>query len=203
MIKLYSSTLILICCILFSCQDEKQREVEIARDLKKREVVFESVSKNWSFQTQPINPSSQNALSTWKEWRDLMREFSQKPQSSITAFQKKAKNLTTLAAKLPTTMPAIYDIPEMKSRISVLLTKINSLNLYINLDVITDQKVHQVIDEVNSELLSVQKQMDEIDRKGRIPREEGESEMIKMLDTSRAVPTKKQAILIEQDKIIK
>lgn len=203
MVKLYSSTLILICCILFSCQDEKQREVEIARDLKKREIVFENVSKNWSFQTQPINPSSQNALSTWKEWRDLMREFSQKPQSSITAFQKKAKNLTTLAAKLPTTMPAIYDIPEMKSRISVLLTKINSLNLYINLDVIPDQKVHQVIDEVNSELLSVQKQMDEIDRKNRIPREEGESEMIKMLDTSRAVPTKKQAILIEQDKIIK
>ena len=203
MVKIYSSTLILICCILFSCQDEKQREVEIARDLKKREVVFENVSKNWAFQTQPINPSSQNALSTWKEWRDLMREFSQKPQSSITAFQKKAKNLTTLATKLPTTMPAIYDIPEMRSRISVLLTKINSLNLYINLDVIPDQKVHEVIDEVNSELLSVQKQMDEIDRRSRIPREEGESEMIKMLDTSRAVPTKKQAILIEQDKIIK
>mgnify|MGYP001491004032 FL=1 len=74
--------------------------------------------------------------------------------------------------------------------ISVSFCKINSLNLYINLDEIPDDKVVALVIEINIELISLQKQLDEIVRKSTIPREEGESDLIQMLDTSRAIPTR-------------
>jgi len=87
-------------------------------------------------------------------------------------------------------IPMAYNKPEIKSRIAVLICKINSLNLYINLDEIPDDKVVALIIEINIELISLQKQLDEIVRKSTIPKEEGESDLIQMLDTSRAIPTR-------------
>jgi hypothetical protein len=42
---------------------------------------------------------------------------------------------------------------------------------------------------INTELTAIQNQMNEIDRVNKIKVEDGETEMIKMLDTSRAIPT--------------
>ncbi|HEX8563858.1 MAG TPA: hypothetical protein VF676_12855 [Flavobacterium sp.] len=204
--KIYFSCFLLLFCVLFSCQDdEPQREAEKVRDQKKKELVFASISKSWMFRTNPINAASQAMVSSWPAWRDFLRELGQKPQSSIGAFQKKARILSTRAAELPKQIPSRYDRPEMRSRISVLITKINELNLYINLNQIPDQKVVAIIASINAELTSLQLQMDEIERRSRIPIEEGESEMIRMLDTSRAVPTKPKTKLpaFEQSKIIR
>jgi hypothetical protein len=71
-----------------------------------------------------------------------------------------------------------------------LISKINSLNLFINLDEIPDNKVVALVIEINVQLLSLQNQLDEIVRKSTIPKEEGESDLIQMLDTSRAIPTR-------------
>jgi hypothetical protein len=74
----------------------------------------------------------------------------------------------------------------------VLTTKINSLNLYINLNDIPDQDVIALISDINIELTSLQVQMGEIVRKSQIPKEEGEADMIRMLDTARAIPNVKK-----------
>jgi hypothetical protein len=45
------------------------------------------------------------------------------------------------------------------------------------------------IAEINKELASLQREMDKIVEKSKIPVEEGESELIKMMDPARAIPT--------------
>lgn len=122
-------------------------------------------------------------------WGLFVNELNQKPKTSIGAFQKKAKNLSKKVIALRVNIPAKFNKPEIKSRISVLITKINAINLFINLSEIPDQKVIALVQEVNIEILSLSQQMDEIIRKENIPAEEGESDMIRMLDTSRAIPT--------------
>jgi hypothetical protein len=62
------------------------------------------------------------------------------------------------------------------------------LDLFLNLDKIPDQKVIVLVSEINAELVSLQRQMDKIVEKSKIPVEEGESELMKMMDTSRAIP---------------
>ena len=62
------------------------------------------------------------------------------------------------------------------------------LDLYIHFDKIPDKKVTQVVAEINLELVSLQRQMQKIVDKSKIPVEEGESDLLKMMDHSRAIP---------------
>ena len=80
---------------LISCSDDSEkRAIENARDIKKKESVFTNIDKAWKFNTQPINSTTQSLAISWNEWRVLLNELSQKPQSTIGAFRKKAKTLS-------------------------------------------------------------------------------------------------------------
>ena len=62
---------------------------------------------------------------------------------------------------------------QIKSRISILITKIKMMDLFIHLNQIPDEKVTFLIGEINKELVSLQRQMDNIFVKSKIPKEEG------------------------------
>lgn len=185
--------MLLVFFTLVSCNDDvERRKIENARDLKKKEVVFAKIDKAWNFNTNPINPVSGTLAVSWTEWRVFLNELAQKPKSTIDAFRKKAKTLSQKAAELNKKIPVQFNKPEIRSRIAVLETKINSLNLFINLNDIPDNKVIAAISDINAELTSLQMQMGEIVRKSQIPKEEGEADMIRMLDTARAIPNVKK-----------
>jgi hypothetical protein len=189
--KLQFSCLFLVLFLTLSCQENKeQRLVENAKNAKKQEIIFDNINKGWNFNAKPINPASQGLIGMWKEWRIFLSELNQKPKSTIGAFQKKAKELSKKAADLNNNIPIAYNKPEVKSRIAVLISKVNALNLFINLDEIPYQKVVALVNEINIQLVSLQTQLDEIIRKSTIPKEEGESDLIQMLDTSRAIPNR-------------
>lgn len=173
-----------------SCQDENQkRHAATSKEAQKKALVYKTIESNWNFEANYANAASRGLANLWPEWRVFINDLNEKPKSTLGAFQQKSKKLSENVAKLSTTIPAAYNKPEIKSRISVLKTKINSLDLYINLDEIPTNKIILIIKEINIELASLQAQFDEIVRKTTIPKEEGELDMIRMLDTARAIPT--------------
>ncbi len=187
-ITFLSLLLSLVC--LSSCQeDPKLRALEQEREAQKREVIFNNINKGWTFKAQPINAVSRDLTANWAEWRTFLNELNQKPKSSLGAFQQKAKTLSKRASELNNNIPVAFDLPEIRSRIDVIATKMNSINLFIHLNQIPDKKVVQLVQEVNVELTALQNQLDEIVRKSQIKMEEGESDMLQMLDTTRAIPT--------------
>jgi hypothetical protein len=127
-------------------------------------------------------------MATWNELRLFLAELALKPKKTIGAFQQKSKAISKKAMALNDNTPYQYNQPQIKSRISTLITKVRLLDLYIHLDNIPDKKVVHMIAEINNELSSLQRQMDKITEKSKIPVEEGESELMKMMDASRAIP---------------
>lgn len=188
--KIYFSALALILVLLSSCQDDpKVRAEQQEKENKKQEAIFNNINNGWTFNSQPTNEASRNLTVSWTEWRQFLNELGQKPKSSIGAFQQKAKTLSKRALELNNNIPIKYNIPEIKSRIAVLTTKVNAINLYIHLNQIPDTKIVDLVKEINAELNSLNSQFDEIKRKSEIKVEDGESDMIRMLDTTRAIPT--------------
>ena len=191
--KIIFMKLIFLALLLFcfsSCQNEtKLRAIEQEKETQKREVIFNNINKGWNFNAKPSNETSRSLTRNWGEWRDFLNELGQKPKSSIGAFQQKAKTLSKNASNLNNNIPIIYDLPEVKSRIAGISTKINSIDLYIHLRKIPDDKVIKLVQEINVELFSFQQQLNEIVVKNQIKMEDGESDMLKMLDTIRAIPT--------------
>lgn len=178
--------------VLNSCKnDTEKRLVETEKAAKKKELIFENINKGWVFNANPINATSQANKLSWNEWRLFLAELEQKPKKTIGAFQKKSTELSKKAMALNDFTPAEFNKPQIKARISTLVTKVRMLDLFIHLSDIPDQKVLVLVGEINEQLVSLQNQMDKIVQKSRIPLEEGESDLLKMLDTARAIPNVK------------
>ena len=177
--------------ILNSCKnDTEKRLVETEKDAKKKELIFSNIDKGWLFNANPINETSRSTALGWNEWRLFLAELDQKPKKTIGAFQKKATEISKKAMALNDNIPIEFAKPQLKARISALITKVRMLDLFIHLNTIPDQKIIVLVGEINTELTSLQNQMDKIVQKNKIPLEEGESDLLKMLDTSRAIPNK-------------
>ncbi|MFV8351485.1 hypothetical protein [Flavobacterium sp. XS2P14] len=182
-----------VCCslilVLFSCKNEEEKRfAENRKEVQKKEVILSNIQKGWVFYDTPVTEASENSLSSWNEWRIFLAELAQKPKKTIAAFQQKSKALTKKVMALTAQIPIQYDKPQIRSRIGTLITKVQMLDLYIHLDNIPDKKVTQLVAEINLELVSLQRQMDKIVEKSKIPIEEGESDLLRMMDTSRAIP---------------
>ncbi|MBP6181298.1 hypothetical protein [Flavobacterium sp.] len=175
--------------ILFSCQNDNQKRIaENKKEIKKREIIFKNIDKGWVFYDTPITEASEKSIATWNELRMFLAELAQKPKKTIGAFQQKSKALSKKAMALNENIPYDFSKPQIKSRISTVITKVRLLDLFIHLDNIPDKKVTQLVAEINLELVSLQRQMDKIVEKSKIPVEEGESDLLKMMDTARAIP---------------
>lgn len=183
------SLFLLLIFVLNSCQNENEKRLaENLKVAKKNEKIFNNINKGWVFIDEPINEASEKNVSSWNEWREFLKELSEKPKKTIGAFQKKSTAISKRAIALNNNIPAEFNQPQIKSRISILITKVKMLDLFIHLSTIPDEKVTFLIGEINKELVSLERQMDKIVEKAKIPKEEGEADFLKMLDTTRAIP---------------
>jgi len=183
------SLFLLLIFLLNSCQNENEKRLaENAKEAKKKEKIFNNINKAWVFIDEPINEVSEKNAASWNEWRDFLKELGEKPRKTIGAFQKKSTAISKRALALNNNIPSEFNQPQIKSRISILITKVKMMDLFIHLSVIPDEKVTFLIGEINKELVSLERQMDKIVEKNKIPKEEGEADFLRMLDTTRAIP---------------
>ncbi|MQP25146.1 hypothetical protein GFJ94_08720 [Flavobacterium sp. LMO8] len=177
-------TLLFIVFTLFACETENQ-QLEAQKVAQRNEAVFKNISKMWQFHFPSPRPEVNATLNKWNEWRQFEIEMLQKPQSTLTAFQMKAKNLSSKADTLALSIPIEYNKPQILSRITTLNTKLKSLETFINLRVIPEQRIAKLIPEINEEIKGLYNQWDEIIIKKAIPKEIGEELMLQALDTTR------------------
>lgn len=183
--KIKSSLLLLLSLLIFSCTNKEERIADSDKAAKHNDSVFAVLSQNWKFNIPPVNPKVQSQINRWQEWRAFNQELHQKPKSSLNAFRLKSKSLTVKGEMINNNIPAMFNKPAVKSRISTLNTKLKSLETYITLEYIPTKKVIPLIQDITEEVISIQNQMNEIIVKSEIPKEEGEMIMLQALDTAR------------------
>ncbi|NBL65000.1 hypothetical protein GV828_07285 [Flavobacterium sp. NST-5] len=171
--------------MLISCKDNETQKIDTAKEAQKNELIFANLEKHWNLTPPQHSPTVENIIRNWSEWRLFVTEIQQKPKSSIGAFQQKARTMTTRVNNLTNNIPAMFNTPSINSRIMTLGTKVKSLDLYINLHQIPEDKVLKLIPEINQEMNSLSLQMEEIITKSQIKLEEGEAEMIQSLARKR------------------
>lgn len=183
--NLKSSLILLLSVLLFSCNDKEERMADSKKAAKHNDSVFAIINQNWKFNIPPVPQKVQSAIGNWQDWRIFNQELQQKPKSSLTAFRLKAKNLSAKTGVLNNNIPPRFNKPAVRSRISTLNTKIKSLEMYLDLEYIPTKKVIPIIQDISTEVISIQNQMNEIIVKSEIPKEEGELIMLQALDTTR------------------
>jgi hypothetical protein len=186
----YIVSLFLLLMVLFTgCKDDDNtHEMQIAKALKEKELVFSTINKTWDFVPRTLSSEAQTITNNWSDWRLFTSELYQKPKGTIGAFQRKTKSLTQKVEVLNNTIPERISKPQIKSRLMAIITKVKALHTFINLDRIPEKKVVTLITDLNVELIAFQDQIEEIVRRSHIQKEEGEQEMLNSLNGS--LPTK-------------
>ena len=183
--KGFIATILVIALGLMACENDSQQQLEAQKIAKKNEAVFKNISKMWQFNFPNARPEVKSILNGWNEWRQFEIELSQKPKSTLSAFKMKIKNVSSKADTLVISIPLEYNKPQILSRITTLNTKLKSLETFMNLEVIPQQKVANLIPEINEEISGLYNQWNEIVIKKAIPKEIGEELMLQALDTTR------------------
>jgi hypothetical protein len=165
------------CSILFfSCKQNDEQVLLVKKMEKKNRESFEQINKAWQLNIPITSPEVRGVLNQWQDWKNFEEELQQKPKSSISAFKHKV---------LHTNVPTNFNIPQVRSRIVALQTKILALDTYFSLDVVPHEKVQNLIAAINKELNAFYMQCEEIVIKNRIPTEIGEPKIISISDTTR------------------
>ena len=183
--KGFIATILVLALGLMACENDSQQQLETQKIAEKNEAVFKNISKMWQFNFPNARPEVKSILNGWNEWRQFEIELSQKPKSTLSAFKMKIKNVSSKADTLVISIPMEYNKPQILSRITTLNTKLKSLETFMNLEVIPQQKVAKLIPEINEEISGLYNQWNEIVIKKAIPKEIGEELMLQALDTTR------------------
>jgi len=166
--------------LISSCkEDTKVHEIEIQKAKKEKALVFNAINKAWNFPERTLTPESQIIASSWNEWRLFVNELQQKPTATINAFKVKTKTLVQKADVLESTIPAKLNKPQIKSRLAALITKLKTVNMFLNIDRIPEKRVITMVTDLNLEVNAFNDQIEEIVRRSHIQLEEGEAIMIK------------------------
>lgn len=183
--KGFIAIILVLTLSLIACENDSHQQLEAQKIAQKNEAVFKNISKMWQFNFPNPRPEVAGTLNQWNEWRQFEIELSQKPKSTLSAFKMKTKNVSSKADTLVITAPFEYKKPQILSRLTTLNTKIKSLETFMNLEVIPEQKIAKLIPEINEEIKGLYNQWDEIIIKKAIPKEIGEELMLQALDTTR------------------
>lgn len=171
----------------FSCDQESKRTTKRTSDkeAKVKKIKFEKIKMAWDFYNTPINETAEEATINWRPFKLLLTELGRKPKNSIEAYQRQAIAIGNTAVNLQYRIPETYNIPEIKARINLVATKAKLVDLYLSLDPIQEDKVIQYINETNRDLAALQRDMERIVQKSKIPLEEGEATLIEAIKDSK------------------
>ena len=170
--------------IFFSCNKNEEQALIVEKMEKKSRASFEQINKAWQLNIPITSPEVRGVLNQWQEWKNFEEELQQKPKSSINAFKHKVLNLVAKSTSLHENVPPRFNIPQVRSRIVALQTKILALDTYFSLDVVPHEKVQNLIAAINKELNAFYMQCEEIIIKNSIPTEIGEPKIISISDTT-------------------
>lgn len=189
--KFYTYFLLLL--VVFSCKDNDiVHALEIKKAMTQKELVFTTINKSWNFNAQTLSPEAQAMINNWNDYRLFTSELYQKPKGTIGAYQTKTKSLVQKVDVLYNTIPNNINKPQIRARLIAIITKVKVLHTFLNLDKIPEQKVVVLITYLNVELTAFHNQIEEIVRRGKILKEEGEQEMLNSLITAKPSATFKE-----------
>lgn len=171
--------------LVFSCKDENEQQLLIEKMEKKRLESFNQIDKAWVLNVPASSPEVNMVLNSWQDWQSFEQEIKQKPKSTISAFKLKVLNLVSKSDSLHLNVPPRFNLPQVRSRIVALQTKILALDTYFSLDIVPEDKVQNLIAAINKEIIAFHMQCEEIIVKSNIPTEIGEPKIISISDTTR------------------
>lgn len=156
--------------------------------------LIQLLDAEWKFKAPEYSDDVFYALNNWEEWRMMINNLEKKPAKSISAYQKKVSDLLNQIESLPETLPEGFQNQAILSRINLLKTHAQTLDMLLELNPIPYKETLPYFNLIQKDIRSIANQFQEVITKKNIPIESGEEQVRISVDTVRraqinAIPT--------------
>ncbi|MHC5201009.1 hypothetical protein [Myroides sp. LJL119] len=153
--------LLFVCLVLGSCEDQDKIQQELKQKaLQHNDSIFNFLQANWNFKIEQNNSELNQILQEWKIWEEFSQELAIKPVTSIGAYQNKIKILDNKLQSLTyLKYPEPLNSPDIKARITTLLSSIKDLNMFLHLNPVDIKNLDSAISKVDKDLSVLMDQM--------------------------------------------
>lgn len=142
-----------------------------------------TIHQKWKFSVSISNPAVSSKLNNWEEWRNYVNEITISPSPSLSGFTFKSTALIQKVNALRISIPELYNKQETKARIALLETNVQNLDMLLELEPLNPKEITKLLAAIQKNTNSLINQFDEFEVKSRIPKEEGEDQLLQPVDT--------------------
>src|SRR5690606_10389299 len=159
---------LMILSALGSCQKdvilEDNTESGITHDS-----LIQLLDAEWKFKAPEYSDDVFYALNNWEEWRMMINNLEKKPAKSISAYQKKVSDLLNQIESLPETLPEGFQNQAILSRINLLKTHAQTLDMLLELNPIPYKETLPYFNLIQKDIRSIANQFQEVITKKKYP----------------------------------
>lgn len=145
--------------------------------------LIRTIHHKWKFSVSISNPAVSSKLNNWEEWRNYVNEITISPSPSLSGFTFKSAALVQKVNALRISIPELYNKQETKARIALLETNVQNLDMLLELEPLNPKEITKLLAAIQKNTNSLINQFDEFEVKSRIPKEEGEDQLLQPVDT--------------------
>lgn len=174
---------ILFLALFTSCNKKNATTTTVTTSKVSQDSLVRSIHKKWQFKVIVPNNTVATKINNWDAWNNFSNELTIKPNASIISLKRKATSLVEKAAVLKTTIPEMYNKAEVKARLALLETNIQTLDMLLELESLNVKEINSLLTAIQKNTNSVLNQFNEFEIKAKIPKETGEDQLIQTIDT--------------------
>lgn len=168
---------------LFTSCNKKNATTAVTTSKVSQDSLVRSIHKKWQFKVIVPNNTVATKINNWDAWNNFSNELTIKPNASIISLKRKATSLVEKAAVLKTTIPEMYNKAEVKARLALLETNIQTLDMLLELEPLNVKEINSLLTAIQKNTNSVLNQFNEFEIKAKIPKETGEDQLMQTIDT--------------------
>lgn len=174
---------ILFLALFTNCNKKNATTTTVTTSKVSQDSLVRSIHKKWQFKVIVPNNTVATKINNWDAWNNFSNELTIKPNASIISLKRKATSLVEKAAVLKTTIPEMYNKAEVKARLALLETNIQTLDMLLELESLNVKEINSLLTAIQKNTNSVLNQFNEFEIKAKIPKETGEDQLIQTIDT--------------------
>lgn len=174
---------ILFLALFTSCNKKNATTTAVTTSKVSQDSLVRSIHKKWQFKVIVPNNTVATKINNWDAWNNFSNELTIKPNASIISLKRKATSLVEKAAVLKTTIPEMYNKAEVKARLALLETNIQTLDMLLELEPLNVKEINSLLTAIQKNTNSVLNQFNEFEIKAKIPKETGEDQLMQTIDT--------------------
>lgn len=145
--------------------------------------LIRTIHQKWKFSISISNPAVSTKLNNWEEWRNYANEITISPSPSLSGFTFKSAAFVQKVSALRISIPEAYNKQETKARLALLETNVQNLDMLLELEPLNPKEITKLLAAIQKNTNSLINQFDEFEVKSKIPKEEGEDQLLQPVDT--------------------